>query len=65
MSAEYTPVLACVIPAFDSLLSAWSQMRANSAKQHLWKIIDAGLSKMTLQYNDCRFSKTAIISIGV
>ncbi|KAF8531814.1 hypothetical protein JB92DRAFT_2666163, partial [Gautieria morchelliformis] len=27
MCTEHTPILACVLPAFDSLLSTWTRMR--------------------------------------
>ena len=65
MCAEHTPILACVIPVFDALPSAGMQMRADPQKQHLRHMLDAGINKLITQYNDQRFSKTTVFSVGI
>ncbi|KAF8531074.1 hypothetical protein JB92DRAFT_2692988, partial [Gautieria morchelliformis] len=35
MCTEHTPILACVLPAFDSLLSTWTRMRKEPSNAHL------------------------------
>jgi hypothetical protein len=65
MCTEHTPILACVLPAFDSLLSTWTRMRREPSKLHLRKMIDTAVEKMASQYNERRFSKPYIISIGM
>ncbi|KAF8521700.1 hypothetical protein JB92DRAFT_3275526 [Gautieria morchelliformis] len=59
MCTEHTPILACVLPAFDSLLSTWTR----PSNAHLRRMIDAAVEKMTSQYNERHFSKPHIISI--
>jgi hypothetical protein len=39
-------------------------MHTDPSKQHLRKMLDAGISKMMNQYNEHCFSKTSIFSIG-
>ncbi|KAF8580816.1 hypothetical protein K439DRAFT_1355822 [Ramaria rubella] len=63
MRTEKTPILACVVLAFDALISMWKQMQADPTKQHLRHMLDAGINKMTSQFNERRLSKTAIFSI--
>ncbi|KAF8509475.1 hypothetical protein JB92DRAFT_2730090 [Gautieria morchelliformis] len=65
MCTEHTPILACILPAFDSLLSTWTRMRKEPSNAHLRRMIDAAVEKMTSQYNERRFSKPHIISIGM
>jgi hypothetical protein len=64
MCTERLPILACVLPAFDSLLSAWTQMCNSPSMLHLRKMLEVGIEKLTLQYNERRFSKSHVISIG-
>lgn len=64
MCAERTPLLACVLPAFDSVLAAWKDMRNDPSKSHLRSALDAGIEKMTLQYNSCRYRRPFIFAIG-
>ena len=63
MCTESMPVLACVIPAFESLLATWMRMRDDPAKLHLKKMLNAGINKMTSQYNRIRFAKLSIIAL--
>ncbi|KAF8584719.1 hypothetical protein K439DRAFT_1616520 [Ramaria rubella] len=55
MCTEKTPILACVVPAFDALLSVLKKMQVDPAKQHLRSMLDVGINKMTSQYNNRRF----------
>ena len=64
LCAESTPVLACIIPAFNTLLSTWNRMLADPSKHHLKSMLKAGITKLISQYNEHQFTKTAIILIG-
>ncbi|KAF8589684.1 hypothetical protein K439DRAFT_1612489 [Ramaria rubella] len=63
MCAEKTPILACIIPTFYSLLATWDHLHADPSKVHLKKMLDTGIEKMTAQYNEHRFAKLTIIAI--
>jgi len=39
-------------------------MLADPSKHHLKSMLEAGIAKLTSQYNDHRFTKTAILAIG-
>jgi len=65
MSSEQTPVLCRVIPAFDSVITAWRQMRNDPSKAHLRPALDVGIEKMTSQYDDCRYGKAFIFAIDI
>jgi hypothetical protein len=62
--AERTPVLARVVPAFESVLNTWQTMSSNPEKQYLHGMLRAGIDKMKMQYNSQRYVKAFIISIG-
>ena len=64
MCIELTPILACVVPTFNSLLVAWTQMLSDPSKVHLSAMLDTGMEKLSLQYNKHRFSKSTIIAMG-
>ena len=64
MCTEHTPILACVVPTFDSLLVAWTQMHSDPSKVYLSAMLDAGMEKFSSQYNKHRFSKSTIIAMG-
>ncbi|KAF8521183.1 hypothetical protein JB92DRAFT_3280079 [Gautieria morchelliformis] len=63
MCTELTPILACVVPTFDSLLAIWIRMRDDPSKSHLSSMLDGGNEKLSSQYNERRFSKSTIIAM--
>ena len=65
MCAERTPILACILPAFNSVLAAWKDMRDDLSKSHLAPALGAGIKKMTSQYNKCRYHRPFIFAIGM
>jgi hypothetical protein len=64
MCAESTPVLARVVPAYETVLNTWRRMMSDPEKQHLQAMLKAGTDKMKAQYNNQRYVKAFIISIG-
>jgi len=65
MSKERAPMLACVIPIFEFLISQWKKMLAKPSLVHLHRMLEAGLNKFNSKYDEYRFSKPVIFSIGM
>jgi hypothetical protein len=65
MCKEMTPMMSLVVPFFDGLISTWQRMRRDPAYIHLYTMLDAGIEKLVEQLGQYRFSKAAILSIGM
>jgi len=65
MCKERTPMLACVLPIFEFLISRWKNMLDKPGYAHIRPMLEAGLDKCRSLYNEHRFNKTTIFAIGM
>lgn len=65
MSRESTPMLACSLPAYESVLASLKEAANQQKYSYMKHAIQAGIDNMQKNYNERVFSKLFILAIAI